>query len=54
MRKVSKDLESIEENSQKQPPRAVLRTRCSENVHQIYRRTSMPKSDFNKVAKQLY
>ena len=27
---------------------------CSENVHQIYRRIAMPKSDFNKVVLQLY
>ena len=35
---------------QKQPSRGVLRKRCSENMQQIYRRTSMPKCDFNKVA----
>ena len=39
---------------QKQPSRGVLRKRCSENMQQIYRRTSMPKCDFNKVAKQPY
>ena len=39
---------------QKQPSRGVLRRRCSKNMHQIYRRTPMPKSDFNKVALQLY
>ena len=39
---------------QKQPPRGVPRKRCSENMQQIYRRTPMPKSDFNKVALQLY
>ena len=38
---------------QKQPPRGVLKKRCSENMQQIYRRT-MPKCDFNKVANQLY
>ena len=38
--------------SQKQPPRGVLRKRCSENMQQIYRRTPMPKFDFNKVALQ--
>ena len=33
--------------------RDVLRKRCSENMQQIYRRTTpMPKCDFNKVAKQ--
>ena len=35
---------------QKQPPIGVLRKRCSENMQQIYRRTPMPKCDFNKVA----
>ena len=39
---------------QKQPQRGVLKKRCSENMEQIYRRTSMPNCDFNKVAKQLY
>ena len=39
---------------QKQPPRAVLKKSCSENMHQIYRRTPMPKCDFNKDALQLY
>ena len=36
-----------------EPFRAVLRKRCSENMHQIYRRTPMSKCDFNKVAKRL-
>ena len=35
-------------------PRGVSRKRCSENMQQIYRRTPMPKCDFNKVAKQRY
>ena len=39
---------------QKQPLKGVLEKRCSENMQQIYRRTPMPKCDFNKVAKQLY
>ena len=39
---------------QKQPSRGVLIKRCSENMQQIYRRTSIFKSDFNNVAKQLY
>ena len=39
---------------QKQPCRGVLSKRFSKNMQQIYRRTSMPKGDFNKVAKQLY
>ena len=38
---------------QKQPPKGVFKERCSENMQQIYRRTSMPKCDFNKVAFQL-
>ena len=37
---------------QKQPPRVVPWERCSENMLQIYRRTTMPKCDFNKVALQ--
>ena len=39
---------------QKQSSRGFLRKRCSENIQQIYRRTPMPKCDFNKVALQLY
>ena len=39
---------------QKQPFRGVIKKRYPENMHQIYRRTSMPKSDFSKVALQLY
>ena len=35
---------------QRQPPRGVLKKRCSENMQQIYSRTLMPKCDFNKVA----
>ena len=35
---------------QKQRPRGIPRKRCSENMHQIYGRTPMPKCDFNKVA----
>ena len=41
-------------DKQKQPPTGVLKKRCSENMQQIYRRTPMPKSDFNYVAFQLY
>ena len=36
--------------SQKQPPTSISQKRCSENMQQIYRRTPMPKCDFNKVA----
>ena len=32
---------------QKQPPRGVLKKKCSENMQQIYRRTQIPKCDFN-------
>ena len=39
---------------QKQPTRGVLRKRCSENMHEIYRRTPMPSCNFNKGPKQLY
>ena len=35
---------------QKQPPRDVLKKRCTGNMLQIYRRTPMPQCDFNKVA----
>ena len=35
---------------QKQPSRSVLRKRSSGNMHQIYRRTPLPKCEFNKVA----
>ena len=41
-------------NLQKQSSRGVFRKRCFENMQQIYRRTLIPKCDFNKVAKQLY
>ena len=39
---------------QKQPPRGVPRKRSTENMQKIYRRTTMLKFDFNKLAKQLY
>ena len=39
---------------QSQPFRGVLIKRCSENMLETYRRTPMPKCDFNKVAKELY
>ena len=35
-----------ETDVQKQPPRGVLRTRCTESMQQIYRRTPMPKFDY--------
>ena len=39
---------------QKQPPKSVLKERCSENMQQIYMRTPMTKCDFTNVEKQLY
>ena len=39
---------------QSQPPRGVLNKSSSENMQQIYRRTPMPKCEFNKITKQLY
>ena len=39
---------------QKQPPKGVLKKRYSKNMLQIYRRTPMPKCNFNKVNLQLY
>ena len=47
-------LNPIAFKTQKQPSIVVLRKKCSENMQQIYRRATMPKSDFNEVAKQLY
>ena len=46
--------ELVEKMLQKQPCRGVLRKRCSEKMQQIYRRTPMPKYDFNKLVLQLY
>ena len=45
---------NIKPRTHKQPSRGVLRKKYSENMQQIYRRTLMPKYDFNKVALQLY
>ena len=47
-------LELFHRSIQKQPSRGVLKKRFSENMQQIYRRTPMPKCNFNKVALQLY
>ena len=35
---------------QEQPTRGVLKKSCSENMQQLYKRTPMPKCDFNKDA----
>ena len=51
---ISNNKPSGKVNIQKQPSRGVLRKRCSENMQQIYRRTPMPKCDFNKVALEVY
>ena len=32
----------------------ILQNRCFEDIRQIYRRTPIPKCDFNKFAQQLY
>ena len=39
---------------QEQPSRWVLIKRSSEKMHELYRRTTMTKCDFNKIALQLY
>ena len=44
--------QKLREYLQKQLPRGVFSKRCSENMQQIYGRTTMPKCDF--TAKQIY
>ena len=44
----------VKKKTQKQLSRLGLRKSCSENLQQIYRRTPMPKCDFNKFANELY
>ena len=44
------DLHKPVKDTQQQPPRGVLRKRCSENMQLIYRKSPMPKCDFNIVA----
>ena len=39
---------------QKQPSTGAFIKKCPENMQQIYRRTPMPKGDFQKVALQIY
>ena len=41
-------------NVRRSPPELFLGKRCSENMQQIYRRTPMPRCNFNKVALPLY
>ena len=43
-------LSKIRHYVQKQPFIGVLKKKCSENMHQIYRRMPMPQCDFSKVA----
>ena len=51
---IAKSYTLAQEYCKKQPSIGVLRKRRPENMHQIYRRTTMPKCDFNEVALQLY
>ena len=53
---VLNDIENFPHHTsvQKPPPSGALKIRCSENMQQIYKRTPIPKCDFNKVATQLY
>ena len=48
----SGETSSMKSEHTNQLSRGVLREKCSENIQQIYRRASMPKCDFNKVALQ--
>ena len=41
--------EITETKLKKQPPRGALKKRSSKNMQQIYRRTPIPKCDFNKA-----
>ena len=49
---VSYKFSQLRRNNIRQSCRGVHEKRCSENMQQIYRRTPMPKSDFNKVAER--
>ena len=40
-------------NEEQAAVRGIFRKKCSQSMQQIYKRTPMPKCDFNKVAKQL-
>ena len=51
--KVKKEKRTSVRKTREMVSEAVVQ-RCSENMQQIYRRTPIPKCDFNKVAKQLY
>ena len=47
-------IELVKHKVHKQLPIGVPKKTRSENMQQIYRKTQMSKSDFNKVALQLY
>ena len=50
-RRTSSHLEYL--MNKKQPTRGVPEKSCSENMQQIYKRTPMPRCNFNKAALQL-
>ena len=54
IKNVSRSLQSGSIILQKQPSRDALRKMCSKNMLKFYKRTLMPKCNFNKVALQLY
>ena len=47
-------IEGYRNSLQKQPSRCPFIKICPENMQQFYRRTPKPKSDLNKVTKQVY
>ena len=49
---ISQDLSCSKDLLHRNSHAGVLRKKFSENIQQIYRRTPMPKCNFNKVAKQ--
>ena len=51
---VSHPIDQVLSLSRSSHPEAFFGKRYSENMQQIYRRTLMPKYDFNKVALQLF
>ena len=44
------EVRRVNTEDQKQPSRGVFKKRCSESMQKMYRRTPMPKCDFNKAA----
>ena len=53
-RKIQSPYEYFQTTVRSSHSEVFLKKRCSENMQQIYRRTSMLKCDFIKVVKQLY